>query len=250
MLNYFSQKNLLSSSLLGLSLFMLSPEGKSMDENDTFFIQKRAAAIPLTFTKGTAVEYKYDAKNGIIMITTDNNANATYQATTQRIKVISDDIFKIRFDIKVEEGGKMSFGVLNTKRNGWIEGEVVLDPGMHNSSKKIVIPPEESEISVVFRNYHLTSNGGAGQSKFMAKLTLERIEEEKELSLSILKSSNPPVQPMPPKEKEITIGGYTPNKIAHNFVTETNKGVNKVVTETNKGVNKVKRLFKKNKNKK
>jgi len=114
MLSHLSQKNLLSSSLLVLSFFLLSPEGKAM-EKDLFdeiaLTKKKTTKIPLKFTKGRAEEYA--EKEGVITITTDNNANASYQAETQREEVTPGEKFKIPYEITVEKGGKMSFGVLN-----------------------------------------------------------------------------------------------------------------------------------------
>jgi tetratricopeptide (TPR) repeat protein len=127
-------------------------------------------SIPLKFKKLYAKEYKDE--NGILTIKTDNNKNATYQAETQREKVTLDDEFEISYDITVENGGKMSFGVLNTKRDGWIDGEVILETGVHNGGiKNVKIPAGESEISLVLRNYHL---GIPGESKFTAKLGLNK----------------------------------------------------------------------------
>jgi hypothetical protein len=139
--------------------------------------EKGKVMIQLKWKKGTAQEYKEN--NGTLTITTDNNANATYQAETQREKVTPGQKFTIPYEITVEKDGKISFGVLNTQRNSWIDKEVILlTPGLHKGIKEVIIPQGETEISLVLRNYHLTSNGGAGQSKFTAKLGLEKEEKK------------------------------------------------------------------------
>jgi hypothetical protein len=134
---------------------------------------EKMSGLPLTFTKGTAQEYKEN--NGTLTIATDKNVNATYQAETNRVNVTSGQKFKIPYDITVLSG-KMSFGVLNSKRNGWIGGEAIfLKPGLYKNVHEVVIPEGETEVSLVLRNYHLKTNGGEGQSKFTAKLGLEKM---------------------------------------------------------------------------
>jgi TPR repeat protein len=190
MLSYISQKNLLSSSLLVLSFFLLSPEGKAMKEDllenvkDDPRAKKRIAAIPLTFKKLYAQEYIEN--NGTLTITTKNDNRASYQAETNRVKVTPGEKFQIPYDIRVEDGGKMAFGVLNSARNGWIGREVILETGPHTGIKDIVIPKDETEISLVLLNYHL---GTPGQSKFTAKFGLEKVEIQKSIVISPEKGS-------------------------------------------------------------
>jgi hypothetical protein len=180
MLNHFSQKNLLSSSLLVLSLFLLSPETKAMKEDlfeETSLTKKKTTTIPLIFKKFYAQEYA--EKDGILTITTKNDKLASYQAETNRVKVTPGETFQIPYNIKVEDGGKVAFGVLNSARNGWIGGEVpFLEPKSYTGVKEIMIPQGESEISLVLLNYHL---GTAGQSTFTAKLGLEKVEVQKSI---------------------------------------------------------------------
>jgi hypothetical protein len=177
MLSHISQKNLLSSSLLILSLFLLSPETKAMEEGLRENHTEIRKGIPLTFRKGTAQEYT--EKDGMITIITDNNNRATYQAITNRVNVAAGEMFQIPYEIKVEEGGKMSFGVLNTKGDNWIGGEAIfLEAGSYTGVKEILIPQGESLISLVLRNYHL---GTAGQSTFTTKLGLEKVEVQKSI---------------------------------------------------------------------
>jgi TPR repeat protein len=184
MLNRFSQKNLLSSSLFVLSLFLLSPETKAMKEDlfeEKFLPKKRLTAVPLKFKKLYAQQYT--EKDGMITITTDNNNRATYQAETNRVKVTPGETFQIPYNIKVEDGGKVAFGVLNSARNGWIGGEVpFLEHKSYTGVKEIMIPQGESEISLVLLNYHL---GTAGQSTFTAKLGLEKVEIQKSILNSV-----------------------------------------------------------------
>jgi TPR repeat protein len=130
-------------------------------------------AIPLTFKKGTAQAYKL-GKNGIIGITTDNNVKATYQARTIPVKITPGNKYNMRYEIELESG-KMSVGALNTKGNNWLEEIIFLNPGFYSGVKEIVIPKDETETSLVLRNYHLSSNGGAGESKFTVRLGLEEV---------------------------------------------------------------------------
>jgi hypothetical protein len=167
-------------------------------------------AIPLTFKKGTAQDYKEN--NGTLTITTDNNNRATYQAITNRVKVTQGETFQIPYEIKVESGGKMSFGVLNTKGDNWIGGEVILETGTHKSVKEILIPQGETDISLVLRNYHL---GTAGQSKFTAKLGLEKEVIQKPISDKIFKA-------IPLKFKKLYAQEYTEKDGTLTITTDNN----------------------------
>jgi tetratricopeptide (TPR) repeat protein len=195
MLSHLSQKNLLSSSLLVLSLFLLSPEGKAMKEDLSENVtvnplhKKRGTMIPLTFKRGTAQDYKKTIETAeIIKVTTDNNARATYQALTNRVKVNPGEVYEIPYSIDVKSG-KMAFGVLNSAWDGWIGGEeIFLNPGLYAGVKKVVIPENETEISLVLRNYHLKTNGGPGQTKFTAKVGVGKEEIQKSTSDKIFKA--------------------------------------------------------------
>jgi hypothetical protein len=177
-----------------IDTLIVEEDTSSLPTVNTEFVE----SIPLTFTKSTAKEYSEN--DGIIMVTTDDNANATYQVVTNRLTVEPDQKFILKSNVALAKG-KMSFGVLNTKSNGWIDGEeIFLKPGFYAGVKEFVIPNHESEISLVLRNYHLGTNGGAGQSKFTAKLELEKVEVISKRNVSddtgISQTDNTPSTPL------------------------------------------------------
>jgi hypothetical protein len=220
MLSYISHKNLFSSSLLVLSFFLLSPEGKAMKEDILENVKadprtkKGVTAVPLKFKKLYAQEYI--EKDGTLTITTKNDNRASYQTETNRVKVTPGEVYEVPYDITVEDGGKVAFGVLNSARNGWIGGEVsFLEPKSYTGVKEILIPQGESEISLVLLNYHL---GTAGQSTFTAKLGLEKVEVQKSIISIPEKTGNT----IPLKFKKAYAKEYKENNGTIEITTDNN----------------------------
>jgi hypothetical protein len=95
-------------------------------------------------------------------VVTDNNANASYQLISQQIPVKPGNIVEVTYDITVSKG-KISLGLLNTKKVAWYEPELLLEEGKHKGSYKRVVPAGEKDTVLVVRNYHLKT---PGQSTF------------------------------------------------------------------------------------
>jgi hypothetical protein len=92
--------------------------------------------------------------NGSTRITTDNNNNASYQFESTRFRVKPGDILRLSYDVKVEKG-IISFGFLTTHRNNWFGEELLLKEGDHKGVYERKVPADETEASLVLRNYHL-----------------------------------------------------------------------------------------------
>lgn len=127
--------------------------------------QIRVGSVNLTLTDKPD---KVEEEGGNVRVTTDNNALATYQLISPRRSVIVGEKIKVPYEIVVEEGGKVSLGLLNTARNRWYGLEGLLfntetAPKTFKGVYERVVPEGETETSLVFRNYHL---GAAGQSIF------------------------------------------------------------------------------------
>lgn len=137
-------------------------------------------------------------ERGAIKVKTDNNKLASYQLEGKRFDVKPGDTIKIPYQIAVENGGKISLGLLNTARRGWYpmkgvpsKHELILGPGLHTGTYETLVPEGESLASLVIRNYHLSK---PGQSIF----TINNLELEKEKVTEIPEKGAIPVAPPPP----------------------------------------------------
>ncbi len=103
--------------------------------------------------------------NGLHILT-NTNKEANYQVQSDPIQVIPETKIRIQYNIHVENGGRISMGLLNTQQNGWYGDELILGPGDYNDVYERIVPLGEALTRLVFRNYHL---GEPGQSKFTIK---------------------------------------------------------------------------------
>jgi putative aminopeptidase FrvX len=118
--------------------------------------------VPSTLNP-TGHSEKIEEQDGIITVTTDNNYYASYQLMTDRFAVTVGNKIKVTYDIKVENGGQMCAGLLNTTGDGWIGAEIVMPTGSYHNSFEVTVPEGERNLCLVLRNYHL---GRAGQTTF------------------------------------------------------------------------------------
>jgi len=111
---HFSQKNLLSSSFLVLSLFLLSPEGKAMEDNkyeNTIESKKGWKSLPIDWDNSPNRE-RFPKKaivteeNEKIILTTDCSGAHLYQLESQNLKGVNPgDTLRFSYDIEGEAQG-------------------------------------------------------------------------------------------------------------------------------------------------
>jgi hypothetical protein len=94
-------------------------------------------------------------EDGSITVTTDNNNNASYQLRSAQFPVKAGQNISIFYDVNVNPGGIMSFGLLNQAGNNWYGPEVILREGHYNYYFERTVPAEEFLAALIVRNYHL-----------------------------------------------------------------------------------------------
>jgi len=106
------------------------------------------------------------AHDGKLTVVTGHNKQAEYQLETKRILVNEGDVITIPYKITIFPGGKVSFGLLSTGRNGWYgaSGECIFDLGnkmkvTRSGNYVVTVPQGETMTSLVFRNYYLGEDG-------------------------------------------------------------------------------------------
>jgi hypothetical protein len=185
MLSHISQKNLLSSSLLVLSLFLLSPEGKAMDDNKyENLIKPKKVWEPLPidwdnspnrerFPKKAIVK----EENGKIILTTDCSGAHLYQCESQSLKdVIPGDTLRFSYDIEGEAQG-LTLILRNKTHQRPIPGAFfALQNGLNKKQDlQFIIPEGAKDISVLLYNVAIIPS---------ATLTINELKIEKEEKLS------------------------------------------------------------------
>ncbi len=134
---------------------------------------KKALSLENFELKYTGMAQKVEnLANGSTRITTDNNNNASYQFESTRFPVKPGDILRLSYDVKVEKG-IISFGFLTTLRNNWYGDELLLKEGDCKGVYEREVPADETEASLVLRNYHL----GAPDDSIV---TVNKVKIEKE----------------------------------------------------------------------
>jgi hypothetical protein len=249
---HFSQKNLLSSSLLVLFLFLLSPEGKAMDDNtheDTIELKKVWKLLLIEWDNSPNRE-RFPKKaivkeeNGKTTLTTDCSGTHLYQLESQNLKDVNPED-TLKFSYKIQGNAKGINLILRDKTHQRPIPEAIFplqDGSNIKQDLQFVVPKGAKDISVLLYNEAIIPSA----TFTINELKIEKVEER-----------SPPIQQTQQKKEEIKIGGRTANEILHNIVTETNKGTEKV-KDIGIGVenivrntkNEFKKIFKKNKKKK
>jgi hypothetical protein len=162
MLSHISQKNLLSSSFLVLSLFLFSPEAKAMKENEyenTLPPKKTWETLPIEWDNSQTRE-RFPKKaivteeNGKITLTTDCSESHLYQFQSQNLKGINPgDTLRFSYDIHGEAQGLIL--ILRDKTHQCPLPRAVF-PLQNGSNQKqdlqFVVPTGAKDISVLLYN--------------------------------------------------------------------------------------------------
>ena len=92
-----------------------------------------------------------EAGTGYITCITSSTETCKYQLESKRFFVNEGDKIKVSYKVQVHPGDSVMFGLLNTKRGGWLGEVFPLSPGgICERVFKRVVPKDEKETSLVF----------------------------------------------------------------------------------------------------